>query len=310
MAKKVLVFGATGEIGGRIAAGCVQAGYEVSGVSRGTNARHVPNLKGVKLLQGDKGDEAFIEKLASENSYDAVIDSVATLENVKLYHRYFHECENVVICSSTGTFVPLQKVPADETHPWREKTPVNFHNQSVRDAWGIDRFVDDGFGFSVLRPTNIIGYGRVPLELWGGRSIAFFELLRDHKPVVVPDVFDRILLQSGCNDDLANAFVKTVGRGKAIHGEIFIISCRQAITLKQYLETAMDFLGSRSEIQPLASQELLKHEYVTEGGLQFLLEPMSFSIEKAQRVLDYDPQYTAEQGLRLGLQWCQDTGVL
>ena len=62
--RKVIVFGATGEIGGRIASGCVKAGHQVFGVSRGVNARDIVDLAGVRMIHGDKSDEKFVRELA------------------------------------------------------------------------------------------------------------------------------------------------------------------------------------------------------------------------------------------------------
>ena len=57
--KKVLILGASGEIGGRIARGCVDAGYQTTGVTRGTNTRHQVSLDGIEFITGDKYDEDF-----------------------------------------------------------------------------------------------------------------------------------------------------------------------------------------------------------------------------------------------------------
>lgn len=310
---KVLVFGVTGEIGSRVARACAAAGHEVVGVSRGRNPLPHVALDGVRLLKGDKTNDAFVAELSAGQRFDTVIDTVPTLEDMQRYHRYFHGVENMVTCSSTGTFVPLQACPADEDHPWREQTPANgpWYPQCIRDTWALDRAAEDGFPISILRPTNIIGAGRVPLDLWGGRSLDFWKMLRNSEPLAVPLGYDRVLVQPGCNEDLASAFAKTVGLGKAIHGQLFIISCRRAITLKRYLEAAMEFLESRSPIEVVAPEQLQVQygDRVSRGGLDFLLEHMCFSIEKAQRLLRYDPLYSAERGLVQTLRWCKEKGL-
>ena len=52
--RKVLVLGGTGEIGGRVARLCADAGHDVVGVSRG-KGRRFTDLKGVKLVVVDRG---------------------------------------------------------------------------------------------------------------------------------------------------------------------------------------------------------------------------------------------------------------
>lgn len=212
MAHKILVMGATGEIGSRVARGCVEMGYKVVGVSRGVNKRHRVNLDGVEFIYGDKSNEEFWEDLP-RGKFDVVIDTNPALENVKLAHRYFNgKIEHYFMCSSTGTFVPLRYLPADEDHPWEEKTAVNFYPQCERDMFALKLYQEDGFPVTIFRPTNITGAGRVPLELWGGRNIRYFQSLKEGKPVEVPGD-GTTLVQSGCNDDLATAFVKGVPKG-------------------------------------------------------------------------------------------------
>lgn len=311
MRRKVLVFGCTGEIGGRIARLCSDAGHKVIGVSRGENKRPMIDLSGVEMLAGSKRDEQFIAEVCAKLDIDVVIDSVPLVDDVKMYHKYFKGVENFLFCSSTGKFVPLQYLPADEKHPWREKTEVNFHKQSLIDMHIEELWQKEKFPATIFCPTNIIGEHRVPLELWGGRDIEFFRKLKAGLPVTIPHC-ENVLLQSGYNWDLASAFANAVNYPEKIRGETFVISSRKAITLGQYLRTAMDFLKSKSEISHSSPEELQKiyPNIRWEHGLDFLLEHMCFDIGKAERILDYAPTHTSEQGLVKALEWCEASGLL
>ena len=310
--KRILVFGATGEIGGRIARGCVDAGHRVTGVTRGVNPRPRVPLDGVELLVGDKGDPATFTNLLGGREFNAIIDSVPRTEHVQLVFDHFvGRIEHYCMCSSTGCFVPLQYLPAGEDHPWREKTEVNFHRQCERDAFALSLHHQHRFPVVILRPTNIIGAHRVPLETWGGRSPLYFKLLREHQTVEIP-LTGQTLLQPGCNDDIAAAFVHAVDKGPEIEGGIFNISCPYAITLDRYVDTAKEILGSRSPVEYVLIDELLKRhpDEATYKGARFLAEHMCFDLSKAERLLDYHPQYTAEQGLERALEWCLDKGII
>jgi len=237
--RKILVFGASGEIGGRVARGCVEAGYKVTGISRGTNKRQAVDLFRVEMIHGDKRDENFIRDTVSRLDFDAVIDSVPNFDCFK------------------------------------------------------------------------IGPDRVPLELWGGQYIKFFKRLKAHLPVAILPC-QHILLLSGSSSDLADAFVQALSHPEKVCGEIFIISCKRAITLGQYLQTAMEQLGSRSEIQTVSAGELMKiHPGIQwEFGPEFLLEHICFDISKAEGTFGYKPLKSTEYGLRDALQWCQEAGML
>ncbi|MAE64841.1 MAG: hypothetical protein CMJ18_11285 [Phycisphaeraceae bacterium] len=309
--KSILVFGATGEIGGRIARQCVDAGHRVTGVTRGANQRPSPDLSGVELLQADKGERECYTGTLAGRAFDVVIDSVPAAEHVTLAFEHFAgSIQHYLMCGSTGTFAPLQYLPADENHPWREKTEVNFYHQSVRDAAALDLHARHGFPVAILRPTNIIGPDRVPLELWGGRSPKYFRRMLAHEAVEIP-VCGNILVQSGYNDDLASAFVSAASKGPEIDGEIFVISTRKAITLDRYAEVARDVLSSRSRVEVLPIEEIRQRypDDVNAAGIRFLVEHMCFDLRKAERMLDYDPKFTAEQGLEQALKWCLDEGM-
>ena len=205
--KRVLVLGTTGECGGRIAKGCADAGHNVTGVSRNTNEAPHVNLDGVERLQGDKGDPETFTSLLAGREFDVVVDAVPQTDHVKLVFEHLNgHIEHYFIISSTGTYAPLLCCPADESNPWREETGINFYWQSQRDSYALDLCREHGFPVTIFRPTNIIGRHRIPLELWGGRNIKYWELMREGKTVEIPET-DQVLLQSGCNDDLATAFV-------------------------------------------------------------------------------------------------------
>ena len=309
--KKILIFGATGEIGSRIARGCVGEGYKVTGATRGQNTQHRVKTNGVEFIHGDKGDEDFIKSLAKKD-FDVVIDTVPQTEHVKLVYNYFNNrIEHYFICSSTGTFVPLRYIPADENHPWREETYVNFYWQSKRDAYALELWKEHNLPVTIFRPTNIIGPGRIPLELWGGRSILYFKRVKENRSVEIP-VNGNILLQSGYNEDLADAFVKAVSKGEEISGEIFIISCKKAITLNRYFNVTKQVLKSTSQAEYVSTEEILRRHpnETTVKDLQFLIEHMCFDISKAEEMLGYSPKYSAEEGLIEALKWCLDEGLL
>lgn len=309
--RRVLVLGCTGEIGGRVARLCADAGHSVVGVCRGKGKRFTDIGDAVKVKIGDKYDEAFLREIDAEFHPQVIIDSVPWYGAVERYARCFPGGENFFICGSTGKYVPLTFLPADETHPWREDKKVNFYNQSKMDAEVFDLWEKQGIPGTIFSPTNIIGEGTVPLELWGGRNIEFYQLLKAGKPVVIPPCRN-VLIQSGYNWDLASAFAKAVDFPEAVRGQQFIISCKKATTLGIFLQTAMDYLHSKSEIIEVSCEDLvrLRPDVRIVHGLDFLMEHMCFDIGKAEKTFGYAPTLTTEQGLVRSLAWCEKEGLL
>ena len=229
-----------------------------------------------------------------------------------LAHRVFAgRVDHYFLCSSTGVYVPLRELPADESHPWREDTGVNFHGQSRKDAHALALWEEHRFPVTIFRPTNIIGPGRVPLDGWGGRNPLFFRRLRQGLPVEIP-MPGNMLVQSGFNDDLAQAFVNAMGKGSEIAGETFIISSAKAVTLERYVAVAREVLRSASPVEAVSCEEILQRRpaEVSASGLRFLAEHMCFDIGKARAMLDYSPRYTTEQGLIKALEWCLEQRIV
>lgn len=175
----------------------------------------------------------------------------------------------------------------------------------------MDAWQNQQFPVTIFRPTNIIGETRVPLELWGGRNPLFYQKLKNHEPLIIPQC-ENILVQSGYNWDLASAFVRALDYPDLVRGEMFIISCKRAITLGKFLQTAIDFFDSKSEIVQVPPRDLCKiyPDVRWHYGMDFLMEHMCFDISKAQNMIGYDPQVTAEEGLVRSLKWLVDNNRL
>lgn len=311
MKRKILVFGVTGEIGGRIAILARDAGHDVTGVSRGLR-KTAYDLDGINLISGDKFNEEFIANLASAENYDAIIDSVPMANAMRLYKKYFTNVSNIMVCSSTGVYVPLTYLPADEKHPWRVDTSVNFHHRSLEDAELISWYKNENFPITIFRPTNIIGEGPAPLELWGGRNIEFYRTLKGNRKLYIPDCED-ILVQSGYNWDLASAFVLALDKTDEIRGEIFNISSTKAVPLGEFLWKAKKVLASTSETVIVSTDELLAMKELNvhwRFGLEFLMLHMCFDISKARDVLGYNPKVSTLDGLEAALRYQMSIGEL
>jgi nucleoside-diphosphate-sugar epimerase len=59
-----------------------------------------------------------------------------------------------------------------------------------------------------------------------------------------------------------------------------------------------------------ASRITGKEAPLSRSGVAFFSENRRFSWEKAQRALDYRPQYDLQDGLRLTVEWYRQQGVL
>ena len=65
----------------------------------------------------------------------------------------------------------------------------------------------------------------------------------------------------------------------------------------------------QSEITWVDADEFYK-AHPEHSGLPFLREHMCFNIDKARKLLGYEPDYTGKEGLIKALDWCRKSGLL
>ena len=84
---KIIVFGGTGWLGHHIVLQLLEAGHDLTICSRGQKKLFLNEVSKVKMIQADKKDESAMREIF-KTPYDAVIDTVPTLESIAHILRY------------------------------------------------------------------------------------------------------------------------------------------------------------------------------------------------------------------------------
>jgi len=308
---KVLVCGGTGWVGHHIVEALLAEGHEPTVLCRGRDKRFsAPG--GVQIINADKNDRQALASAAGDVEFEAVVDSVPTPASVEnCVHLFNGRIRHYVQCSSTGVYVPLQRTPANEEHAWREPTGVNFMNKVKVDLLALRHHEESGFPATIVRPTNIIGAGLIPIDVWGARRAGFWRRLNASLPIAIPD-HGSALLQPCHVKDVAKPFALALGRDEAA-GRIYNVSAAYSITLDRYVEVCRDILGSKSRLSHVPADTLVElHEgtgLVSASGLRFLCLHMCFDIARV-RTLGYSPSFTPEEGVEDAIRWMRDEGII
>ena len=300
---KIIVFGGTGWLGHHIVLQLLEAGHDLAICCRGQKKLFLDEVSKVKTIRADKQDEAAVREIF-KTPYDAVIDTVPTLESIVLIRRYAGNIAQYVHCSSTGGYAPLPFIPCDETAPyggfdrtsgWASK--AKYDNEVMR------LFKETGFPATVIRPCYITGPGMLPLDNQGGRRKDYLADVLAEKVLDVPDN-GLALLQPVHVLDLASSFRLALENRRSI-GQIYNICLSHAVTLNRYHEITAEALGRKAHLNHLPLEEMLKKYAgkIHETGLRFLATHMCFSIEKAVRDLGYKPHCTPEQAIAETARW-------
>ena len=299
MSLTCLVLGGTGWVGHHIALALHHAGHDVTIVSRGQKLNYAHNLPpAIKRVQADKNIAADIERVLSDG-YDTVFDSVPTVESIENLARCKDRFAHYIHCSSTGGYAPLPYIPGNETLPY-DHFMGGWANKGIVDNLALERFD----AATIIRPTYITGPGLMPLDNLGARDPNFVHDILAGKPITLPNA-GQALLQPVHVADLGESFRLAAEKRDVASGQIYNVTCPHAVTLTQYVQHTAEALGVTANLQYSPVEQMLTDFAGTVGerGLRFLATHMCFSIAKAQRDLDYQPRYNAQQAIAETAQW-------
>jgi nucleoside-diphosphate-sugar epimerase len=301
---KTAVFGGTGWVGHHIVLSCLEAGHDVTIVSRGGKSTHDHEIPDdVPRIKADKSSEADVARVF-ERQYDVVIDSVPTEASIDHIVKHAKGIKHYLHCSSTGGYAPLERVPADETHPYGGFFGGGWAQKGVVDGKVLAMHQSQGFPATVIRPSYITGPGMDPLDNIGGRRPDFIADVLASKPLDLPDN-GLALLHPVHVRDLGRSFLLAADRPAVSIGEIYNICLGRAVTLNRYIELTAAALDRQATINYMTIDAILAKygENVHEVGLRFLATHMCFDLTKARTQLDYEPHCTVEEAIAENARW-------
>ena len=313
---KVLVIGATGHIGTWLVPRLVTRGHEVVAVSRG-------NREPYQRLDGwERAHHVTIERTEAERNgsfggrirelrADAVIDLICfdrksaqgLVDDLRGSVSHFIHCGTLWVHG-----VPRSR-PYDETAP-REP----FGDYGIRKA-EIERLLLDeasrGFPATILHPGHITGPGWNPINPAGNLDPGVFDRLARGETVTLPDD-GMATLQHVHADDVAQAFELAIEQPANSIGESFHVAAREPVTMRSYAAAAAAWWGREANLRflPFAEWEMTVSENDAALTRDHALHSPCASIEKARRVLGFEPRFTAVEAARDALRdsWSNASG--
>jgi UDP-glucose 4-epimerase len=146
MKERVLVTGGAGYIGGVVVAQLLQRAYDVVVLDDLSNGCRAAVPDGARLVVGDIGDRAALDRLSREYSFDAVMHFAAFIEageSMKYPAKYFqnntantltlldavttHKVPRFVFSSTAALYGTPERTPIEETDPLR---PTNTYGET------------------------------------------------------------------------------------------------------------------------------------------------------------------------------------
>jgi len=313
----IAVIGGTGHIGSYLVPRLVQAGYEVVCVSRGTRAPYRdPGIwKYVQSISIDREREeasgAFGKRIAGLKA-DIVIDLIGfSLESVQqMVESLAGRIRHYLFCGTIWVHGPSVRVPTTEEEPRRPFGNYGIQKAAI-EAYLLNQARMLAFPATILHPGHIVGEGWVPVNPAGNFNPHVFEILAQGEPLVLPNLGMESVHHVHA-DDVAQSFCRAIDRHSLSVGESFHVVSGQALTLRGYAELVAQWFGKRADLS-YAPWDEWRTQASTEDATatrDHIAHSPNCSIEKARRLLGYEPRYTSLEAVCESVDWLVEHGVV
>ena len=231
---KIVIIGGSGHVGSWLVPRLVEAGHEVTNVSRGTRTpyRKHPAWNHVEhrtidreAAESDGNFGGIIAGLAP----DAVIDMICfTPESARhLVEALRGKVRHFLHCGTIWVHGHSDEVPTTEDRPRRPICEYGRRKAAIEDFL-LGEARRGGFPATVLHPGHIVGPGWAPLNPAGNFNPEVFRTLSRGETLALPH-HGMETVHHVHADDVARAFILTIDNWRASVGENFhVVSPRGA----------------------------------------------------------------------------------
>jgi nucleoside-diphosphate-sugar epimerase len=216
----------------------------------------------------------------------------------------------LVHCGTIWVHGPSTVVPTTEDAPRRPFGHYGEAKAAIEELL-LEESRKGGLPVALLHPGHIVGPGWVPVNPAGNVELSVFQRLASGQELALPNLAMETLHHVHA-DDVAQAFALAIERPEAAAGESFHVTSERAVTLRGYAEAVAELFGQPSRLSLLAWDRW--QDTVTEAAAQVTWDHIahspSMSIDKARRLLGYNPAYTSFEAIREALEWLVSNGQL
>lgn len=297
----VVIIGGSGHIGSYLTPLLVENGYDVTSVSRSQRSPYFehPAWKSVRQVKIDRQSTEFVSSIAALKP-EVVIDLICySLESAQqLVEGLRGTVRQFLHCGTIWVHGPGVEVPITEEQPRRPISDYGRRKAAI-EAYLLTQAREFAFPATVLHPGHLVGPGWVPLNPAANFNPQVFMDLAQGNEITLPN-FGRETFHHVHAEDVAQAFVNAVNHWSSAVGESFHVVSPAAVTMVGYAEAVASWYEKEARIRFLPWEEWRKS--VTEKDAQITWDHIArspnCSIEKARRLIDYQPRYRSLDAIR------------
>jgi nucleoside-diphosphate-sugar epimerase len=302
---RVVIIGGSGHIGTYLTPQLVEAGHSVINVSRGQRTPYQWNSAWKEV------DQLVLDRKADEDSGsfgtqivrrkpDVVIDITCyTLKSTEqLVGALRGRIGHFLHCGTIWVHGPTTDAPVTEDQPRQPSDEYGCRKAAI-EAYLLSEAKERGFPATVLHPGHLVGPGWVPLNPTANFNPRIFEDLAHGEEVSLPNL-GRECVHHVHAGDVAVAFVRAIEHPSAAIGESFHVVSPRALTLYGYAHGVASWYGKEPNLKFLPweqwKQAVSEKEALVTWG--HIARSSCCSIDKARRLIGYEPRYTSLEAIR------------
>ena len=301
---RVTVIGGSGHIGTYLTPRLVEAGHSVTCVSRSQLEPYFPHIawQQVEHCTIDRAAANFGETIVALKP-DVVIDLICyTLESAQqLVETVKGRVKQFLHCGTVWIHGPGVELPVTEEQPRRPISEYGRQKAAIEE-YLLREHRQNGFPAALLHPGHLVGIGWIPLNPAANFNPQVFTDLANGNEIVLPNI-GRETLHHVHADDVAQAFVKAIESWPNAVGNSFHICSPAAVSMIGYAEAVASWYGRELRVRFLPWEEWQRQASEKDARITWdhIARSPIYSIEKARRLLGYEPRYRSLDAIRESL---------
>lgn len=314
---RVIVIGGTGHVGTYMVPRLVESGHEVVVISRRQRDPYLPHAawNAVQRVQIDREQAEAAGTFGAQVrdlKPDVVIDMVCfTLDSARhIVEALRGTVQHFLHCGTIWTHGPSIEVPTTEEQPRRPFGEYGIQKAAI-EVYLLDEARRGDFPATALHPGHIVGQGWNPLNPAGHFNPVVFERLGRGEEVALPNLGMETVHHVHA-DDVAQGFMAALAHWSTAVGQSFHIVSPAALTLRGYAEAMALWFGTEPKLTtlPWAEWKDTVSPEEAQATWDHIAHSPNCSINKARRLIGYQPRYSSLQGVQESVRWLIDAGVI
>ena len=315
---RVVIIGGSGHIGTYLVPRLVEAGYEVISVSRGQRDAYQSHgawnlVQKVVMDRTEAEKSGDFGRMISDLKPDIVIDLICfKLDSARqLVQSLRGQVQHFLSAGTIWVHGHAIQVPATEDQARQPFGEYGIQKAKI-EAYLLDESRRSGFPATILHPGHITGPGWICVNPAGNFDPQVFIKLAKGEEVALPNLGMETLHHVHA-DDVAQGFIKAMLNWRHAVGENFHIVSPAAMTLRGLAESVASWFGQTANLRFMPWDEWRKtvtDEQYARSTWDHIAHSDSYSIEKARRLIDYQPRYTTTEAVYECVNWLIEHQVI